>query len=104
MISQRRVRKLVPELESMDSRVVPSVVGAGHGFRARAALALHRAAAHRVMIRPMPVMPVTMPSTRVSSMNPVVLSSLGTAAMTPAATTTNIGDVKNGPWPRPGGT
>jgi hypothetical protein len=41
MKAKHRVPRLTPELETMDTRVVPSVVGLGHGFQARAALAQH---------------------------------------------------------------
>jgi hypothetical protein len=39
MNAKHRNPKWIPQLESMDTRVVPSVIGFGHGFPARAALA-----------------------------------------------------------------
>jgi len=43
MRDKRRNSKLIPQLESMDSRVVPSMVGPGHGVHAQAVLARHAA-------------------------------------------------------------
>jgi len=112
MNRQRRNLKLRPQLESMDARVVPSAmsVAMAHARTAMAQQALIRAqvaaAAHRAALSSASAAQLTLASrsatlVRASTTKPATTVS-NPSQNQASATTTDIGDVKNGPLAKAG--